>query len=148
MSSLIAAGKPLNLRSEATMVESDVYDICNRVREIDPDLTIHVNPDGHRFKFSVQHVDKVGNEYFVCGADELDARLVDRIQYMLHVPFEKRYAEVSAYEDKLRADLDKQQWDKFYENMGQRMFRQLATDGFNNRVHTAHKSAKRQRAGR
>lgn len=151
MNNLLSAGKPINMRvdhSGATLVESDVYNICERLREIDPALTVHVNPDGHHFPFSIQHKDKAGNEYLVCGVEALDARVIDKVNHMLRVPFEKRYAEAVRLEDKAREDADKEQWAKFYENMGKRMYWQLANDGFNNRVNTGQKSKRKQAAGR
>lgn len=73
-----------------TMVEGDVYNICSRIKEIDPNLRIvlHEGADKPWVVLEKSVVD--GEERFVSRYAELDGRILDDLRYMLAVPFEKR----------------------------------------------------------
>jgi hypothetical protein len=131
MSGIIAAGWPSNmLATVGAYVESDVFDICHRILEIDPDLLIVPNDPGHAHRFSIQHLDKNGNAYLVMTAETLDARILTDLQYLLHVPFEKRYAEAERLEAERERQRDEEQREKLYEKMGYQFYRQLDRCGF------------------
>lgn len=72
-----------------TMVESDVYDICNRIKEIDPNLSVALH-EGHAQPWVVMERGPDGEDRFVSRYAELDSRILDNLRYMLAVPFEKR----------------------------------------------------------
>lgn len=131
MPGLIAAGWPPNMRAKlGAFVESDVFDICHRILEIDPDLVIVPNDETHAHRFSIHHLDKAGNEYLVMTADVLDARILTDLQYLLHVPFEKRYAEAERLEKENERKRDEAERERLYEKMGYQFYRQLDRCGF------------------
>lgn len=92
MSNLIAP-RPSNLtvpNSRAyTAVESDLYGICSRIKEIDPNLRVVLH-EGHPEPWVVVERGADGEERFVARYAELDARVLERLRYMLAVPFETR----------------------------------------------------------
>jgi hypothetical protein len=124
-------GGPSNLRSPVgSAVESDVFDICNRIKEIDPDLVIVPNDEGHAHRFSIQHIDLRGDPYLVMTADALDARILTELRYLLSVPFEKRFAEAERREKESEAKALELQREALYEKMGYQFYRQLDRCGF------------------
>lgn len=153
MSGLIAAGRPSNLQTPTlgTLVESDIFDICNRIKEIDPDLTVVANDEGHAHRFSIQHIDKHGNAYLVMTADELDARIINDLQYLLHVPFEQRYAEAEKRERAAELASMEHQRESLYEKLGHQFYVQLDRCGFIQRsdiLPKRNRTAQRYRAQR
>jgi hypothetical protein len=147
---LVAAGRPSNLQTPTlgTLVESDVFDICSRVKEIDPELTIVANDEGHAHRFSVQHVDKHGNTYLVMTADALDARILTELQYLLHVPHEKRYAEAERRERAAEESVALEQRELLYEKLGHQFYTQLDRCGFIRRPDSLPKRSRRAQAYR
>ena len=94
MSLIIPGQRPENLRlHQKYEITSDVYNICQRVKELDPNLLIVVHPK-HPQPYVVMergpdHVDR-----FVARFEELDDRVIQRLQHMLAVPLEHRIAEI------------------------------------------------------
>jgi len=86
-----------------TQVESDVYNICTRVREIDPSLSV-VLQEGHPKPWVVMELGIDGEERFVARYEELDARILENLRYMLAVPFEKRLDVLQRQADKENAE--------------------------------------------
>lgn len=150
MPGLAVVGRPSNLQAPSlgTIVESDVFDICNRVKEIDPELTIVANDEGHAKRFSIQHIDKRGDAYLVMTTDHLDARILDDLQYLLHVPFEQRYAEAERREAKAEVELMEQQRERLYERLGHQFYVQLDRCGFIQRPDSYRKMNRRAQTHR
>lgn len=156
MSDLVIPGMPPNMRASdygAHMVEGDVYNICERISEIDPDLVIyaHGRESSAAKKFAIAHVDKRGSEYLVMQTDELDARILDELQYLLKVPFEKRYAEAERRERENEEYQKQLHLDKLTEEMGLPMYRELHRTGFIQRpksYRNMNKTAQRYRGER
>lgn len=135
MSQLLAAGRPSNLRTPGlnAIVESDVFDICNRVKEIDPDLVVWANDENHQHRFTVQGIDREGNEYPILFVDELDGRVITELQrrmYIQQIPFAKRWAEFEKLEAQQEKARDEAEREKLYEKMGYQFYRQLDRCGF------------------
>lgn len=149
-SNLVAVGRPSNLQAPTlnTIVESDVFDICNRIKEIDPDLVIVANDEGHAHPFSIQHVDKRGQAYLVMNAEVLDARILTELQYLLSVPFEKRYAEAERRERESEVAAIEQQREALYEKIGHQFYAQLDRCGFIQRPDHYRKMNRRAQAYR
>ena len=154
MSQLLAAGRPSNLRTPGlnAVVESDVFDICNRVKEIDPDLTVWANDEGHKHRFTIQGIDREGNEYPILFVDELDARVIDELRrrmYLQTIPFAKRWAEFEKLEAQREKVRDTEEREKLYEKMGYQFYRQLDRCGFIQRsdiLPKANRTAQRYRS--
>jgi hypothetical protein len=72
-------------------VEHDVYNIAERIRQIDSNLRLVLH-EGHERPWVVLEVGPDGQERFVSRYEELDARIIDHLLYMLKVPFEERLA--------------------------------------------------------
>lgn len=70
-------------------VESDVYNICTRIKEIDPNLSVVLH-EGHPQPWVVMERGPDGEDRFVSRYENLDARILEKLRYMLAVPFEKR----------------------------------------------------------
>jgi hypothetical protein len=98
MSELLAP-RPSNLTVPAsrryTAVEADLYNICERIKEIDPNLRV-VMHEGRDEPWVVVERGPDGEERFVSRYAELDARVLEDLRYMLAVPFEKRLQVVEA----------------------------------------------------
>lgn len=129
--SLIAAGAPSNLRSTfGQLVESDVFDICDRIKEIDTRLAIYVMPEASSKHFSIVELCADGVERFVFNTDELDARVPEKLRYLLHVPFHERLDAAERLEAKAEEDERARKLDEMYEQMGEPMWRDLEQCGF------------------
>jgi hypothetical protein len=128
--------KPNNVRAyRGALVTSDVFHIAERVREIDPALYVHVlDPpvhfDGRVYHFAICELGPDRVERLVFRAEELDSRILKKLEYIRAVPFEKRFAEAEKWE---AAELAKRKDDELtalYERMGRPMWTQLEHDGF------------------
>lgn len=135
ISSLVIAGStPTNFRlprgSRADYVTGDVYDICARLKAIDPRLSViqlsHV--DGRKvYAISDQGPDGVERLVFRvgpdCEIDELDARVIEKIEWIRRVDVKDRVTilekelarEKAAREDDEREDLYEKIGGKWYD---------------------------------
>lgn len=116
--------------SRGRLVEGDVYDICTRIKELDPSLVIYANDETHAKKFSVVEMCKDHVERLVFTTDELDGRIISKLQHLLFVPFEKRFAEAERLEQQAKDDADEKSLNDLYENMGRPMLTDLERCGF------------------
>jgi hypothetical protein len=136
MASLALPTRPANLRGRfGDLVESDVFHICERLHELDKSLNVHViDPPiafGEKvYRFAVTEQCADGVERLVFRVEELDARIIEHVRYLLRVPFEHRFNEAEKLADKLTAEAKEHELDKLYDTMGAPMLRQLEHDGF------------------
>lgn len=136
MSDLIIPGSasPANLHLKrdvrAVMVESDLYDICERIKEIDPSLYIVQLEEDDRCAFAVMERCSDGIHRLVSKHKELDKRVLDKMLYLRAVPFEKRFNEIEAQVDKEEEDQRLKESEELYEKLGRPMLTQFAHDGF------------------
>jgi hypothetical protein len=93
---MLVTEMPSNLRLDmsgdrrgVTVVDSDLYKIADRVKEIDPRLMI-VYHDGHPEPFTVMEQCADGVTRFVARYAELDQRILEDLRYMASVPFDER----------------------------------------------------------
>lgn len=130
--STLTLPRPDNLRGRfGQMVESDVYMIADRVREIDPSLFIYATDQpGVAKKYAICEHCVDGVERLVFATDELDARVLTHLQYLLRVPFEHRFAEAERIADQNEAERKQNETDEFYERLGRPMWTRLEHDGF------------------
>jgi hypothetical protein len=127
---------PTNLRlppgSQSYRVESDLYDICDRIRELHPALFIvlHQVPDREPY-FTVMEACSDGvDRVTIPRVDELDGRVLERIRYFLNVPIERRIAEFDREEAAAKASEKERELDELHENLGLPMQHQMKRDGF------------------
>lgn len=141
MPSLTVAGIPSNIilpeGSKAQFVESDLYDICERIRELDENLRVVVleHVDG-RAVFAITEIDRQGNVNLVmrigpgCKIDALDGRVIDHLNWIRAIPADVRAAQIEKEIAAERAYADEQKAEKLYEDMGQTLYDNLFKCGF------------------
>lgn len=113
-----------------TFVEGDLYNICERIKEVDPSLYVVQLSDDARCSFAIMEDCEDGNQRLVCKCKELDQRIIDKMLYLKSVPFEKRFAEIEAEIEKEEEEREQYESDKLYETMGAPMLRELERTGF------------------
>ena len=111
-------------------IDSDLFDISSRIEEISDRLFIVVADDGssHQFIIMENCDDGVARRIFKC--DELDNRLLEKLRYIMGVPFEERYAIAVKEMEKYEAEKEQEAADELYERMGGPMYNELERCGF------------------
>ena len=129
---LIVPATPANFRRYGnTPITSDVYHICERLREIDPSLYVYpLDPPVGDKHFSIVEKCRDGVERLVFRAPALDGRIIEHVEYLLHVPFERRFKEAEALADKLDAEAREQEMNEFVEAQAGPMWTELERCGF------------------
>lgn len=135
MSSLLIPVAPTNYRSDwgSVQVSGDVYRICERVAEIDPNLIVRERPDWQTaggFRYIISEMSKDNVERWVLGIDDLDGRLIERLERMLYIPFEERYAAAEREEEQHKKAEVERELDELAETIGLPMQTQLERCGF------------------
>jgi hypothetical protein len=115
---------------KATLVESDMFDICKRVQEISPRLFILLLHDDNNAKFAIMEKCQDGVDRLVMKRDVLDGRVVERLQFLMKVPLAARMDALEKEEARLQAHANEKASDELYERLGAPMLRQLRHDGF------------------
>lgn len=90
------------------IVEGDVYNVCERIREISPDLRVVIQ-DGHPEPFVVMEDCRDGEVRMVSRYAELDARILEDLRRMRAIPFEERFRKTTERIDRENAARD-QAW--------------------------------------
>lgn len=111
-------------------VEGDVYDICERLKELDPRLHIILIEDGEQHAYVImEHCDD-GVERMVFKTKELDPRILDKARELLYVPFEDRLKKIDRENEAYEQAFKEEELDRLYEDFGGPMYNQLEHDGF------------------
>lgn len=135
------AGVPSNIRlpegSRATHVEADLLHISDRLRELDGDLSLilleHV--DGQAC-WAICETDRQGVESLVfrvgpgCEIDALDARVIEKLNYLRSVPLHDRLRRLESEIDRERAQQHQDKLDGMYEKWGGKLYDALFRCGF------------------
>lgn len=125
---------PSNLRLadnvRAIPIDSDLYDICERVKQISPKLRIVQLDNNKTAVWMVLELCEDNVERKVLKTDALDGRVLKRLEYIMGVPFEHRYKMLEEENRKYEAQYKEDALDKLYEDMGRPMWTQLERDGF------------------
>jgi hypothetical protein len=66
----------------------------------------------------------------VCKVEALDARAIEKVEYMLRVPFSVRLRIIEAENDKYEKDYHDNELERIYEQMGHMFQRELWRCGF------------------
>lgn len=110
--------KPVNLNfgdARLKYVESDLYGIAERIKELDPSLSVVLH-EGHSKPWVVVERGSDGDERFVARYEELDSRVLDHLRYIAAVPFEKRIEKLQREanaENKNHGRMTEEQFDRF-----------------------------------
>jgi hypothetical protein len=126
---------PTNLvmggRFETFSVTNDVYNICERLAELNPRLWIHglrdINTD--EVAFCIMEKTPRGDE-LVFKTRELDARIIEEVRYLMAVPLAKRVEQMDRILQEREQAAHEAELDKLYETMGEQFRYQLWHDGF------------------
>jgi hypothetical protein len=137
----IAYPRPENLRGRfGRWVTADVFNIAKRIREVDGGDRLfiqHLDPpvtyiDGDTRHFAIIEYVPHGKppEQLVTTVSALDSRVIDHMEFLRRVPFEKRFAEAERLEAK-RAEEDKErQLNEAIDGWGWEFRNQLKRNGF------------------
>lgn len=122
----------LHLRDsvQTRYVDGDLYDIAKRLAELSKDLFIVEMSEHDAHAYAIMEHCADGVERLVFKVKELDARVLDRVREIMHVPFEHRFAAAAADVDRHEAAQKENELDELYERVGRPMLTQLEHDGF------------------
>lgn len=111
---MLVAGIPDNMRLDVSgdqkkmaMVDSDLWNIADRIKEIDPNLII-IFHEGAKEPFVIMENGPDGVSRFVARYAELDQRILEDLRYMAHIPFDERLKKVEREIDAKNAALEAQ----------------------------------------
>jgi hypothetical protein len=126
---------PANLvmggRYETFAVTSDLYNICERLAELNGRLWIHGIRDTQTDEVSYCIMERTPEgDKLVFKTRELDARIIEEVRYLLHVPFEVRFKAAEELLAKKEAEHKENELNKLYEDFGEQFRYQLWHDGF------------------
>jgi hypothetical protein len=111
--------KPENIHVKGgqrlVMVDSDVYNIAERLKEIDPHLKLVLH-EGHEKPWVVVERGLNGVEYFVSRYEELGSHILEHLRYMRAVPLKDRVEKLAREADAANEKMgrwDEEKMDKF-----------------------------------
>ena len=132
--------RPDNVRGKfGRWVTADMFHIAQRIQEVDPTLFIQVLDSPMKWadqtwNFIIVEVPETGPlagiECWVYPTEALDGRVIEHVQRMLAVPFDKRFEEAEKLEAKREADDQERQMEEALDGWGWDFRKQLAHDGF------------------
>lgn len=151
--------RPSNVQGRfGAWVDSDVFHIAERCKELNPNLRIQtldppITINGEQRNFAIVEMTGADGSYeLVYRAPALDGRVIEYLEYLLQVPFEKRFAEAERLADKQNAAMREAELDTFTEEFAHEFRGQLARNGFITHTGTSYplrgRAAARARAGR
>lgn len=118
--------------SSQNYVSGDVYDICERIKELDRNLRVVPLPSEH-FPFGIALIEDDGTERLIFRAKVLDDRVIKRVRYIMGVPFEQRLAVIDKEIHRDEVEEKERQLEDLYDRMGGEMWHQLERCGFSQR---------------
>lgn len=132
---LIVQGVPSNIilppGAHITEVAGDVYGICERLREYDPNIrVVPVTDGGDGIKFIIGEIGRDGDLLEIMPARELDGRIIERLRYLSSVPVAERLAAIQKQLDSDRAQRGSDDAERLYERVGGPMRSAIFSAGF------------------
>lgn len=115
---------------KARFVDGDLYNIAQRLQEVDPSIFVVELSEGDRATWAIMEMCQDGVERLIFKTDALDARVVDKAMRIKNVPLEKRLAEAEREEAEATTKREADELEKLYEDVGRPMWTQLEHDGF------------------
>lgn len=129
--------RPTNLRLRESVqvryVDSDMFDICKRIKEIDERLFIIDLEEGDSHSYAIMETATDGTEMLVTRVKELDERVLEKLRYYAAVPLDHRIRLFDAEAARDRETWLDDQMEELYERMGRPMWTQMEHDGFSQR---------------
>jgi hypothetical protein len=116
----------------ARYVDSDMFDICRRLAQLDRRLYVVelTDPKSQRANYVIMEHGLDGTAYMVLKTWELDARVIEKCERMLRIPLDQRFAEAEREEREAEEAIRQEAIDETYEKVGHAFRRQLWKDGF------------------
>lgn len=140
---LILPFVPANINSDrmrTQRVTSDVFNVCDQLLALNPRLRVNATEqiDTGQKAFTIVETNvpvikegkHVLEDQVVFRTTRLDARVVEHVRYLLHVPAEKRFAEADKLSEKMEQDAHEAEMDDLVERVGLPMLRDLRECGF------------------
>lgn len=128
------SARPHNLHFDESVqmrvVDSDMYNICERLQEIDRGLYVVQATRNGECVYNIMDAAPDGSVQRIFKCKELDARVLERVRYIMAVPFEERYEKACREIDEYEAQQKEEDLDDLYERLGRPMWSQLEHDGF------------------
>lgn len=130
----ILLGRPSNLHvpmgTRVDYVDSDTFNICNRLREISRDLYLVVLQGDEQHMFSVVESCPDGWEREVKRYPQLDARILREMQMFEALPLQSRVDFIDKQHKRLDAERKENELEDLYERVGAPMWGDLERCGF------------------
>jgi hypothetical protein len=122
----------LHLRPTVTAqyVEGDIFDIANRVKAIDANLHVVQLTEDDEHAYAIMEHCNDGVERLVFSVPVLDARVLDRLRYLMAVPVTERVAALEADERRSEAQREQDDLDELYDRLGGPVRHEMARCGF------------------
>lgn len=111
-----------------------MFNICERIKEIDPSLAIIQLDDGDRCSYAVMERCADGVERLVSKHKELDQRIIDKMMELRAIPFEQRFTAIEAQVDREEEEQKERDFEELYERLGGPMLSELEKTGFIDRA--------------
>lgn len=133
--SFVLQGRPSNLHppvgSHVNEVESDVYHVCERIKEKFGDkVYIVVMDDGSNYCFTAMERCADGTDMLIKKYKELTPAILNDLDFMLRIDLKQRMRIIEAENDKWEADWAEAAAEKQYEEIGAPMWVELERAGF------------------
>lgn len=162
MPELLIEGVPTNLSlpegSTARRVDSDLYNICERAKEIHDSISIIVldppqpkyGAPGRFNNFAIMQHCEDGVDRLMFRAEALDSRVLDIVREAVHVPLAERIAKFDREREANEAQATDDALEELYETMGGQMNIELYKNGFTTTKPSSYRplNATARRAGR
>lgn len=150
---LPGGARPSNLNlpdsMDAVPIESDLYNICERLKELSPRLhVVYIEGDLERpWTIMEECIDGVSRTVFCCST--LNAEVITRVERIMRIPLETRYAQAEKENELYEKAAAEEEFERLYENMGRPLWTELDKCGFiDSRPVSYPKNPRKQLAGR
>ncbi len=120
----------LSSRATARYIDGDLYGICSRMREIDPNLYAVELSDGSAHSYAIMESGRDGQEYLVFKVRELDGRVLHKLAELAAKPLHERLRIAEDMQHRLEEERKEAELDDLYERVGAPMWTELERCGF------------------
>lgn len=127
--------RPSNLHLSAEMrhayVDGDLYNICERIKEIDPRLYIVDLHKSDQFVYAIMEGEcQDGFDHVIFKVRELDDRVLKRLRYLMALPLKVRLAIAEKEEHVFAEQAREAEMEELYERIGRPMWTDMDKCGF------------------
>jgi hypothetical protein len=122
--------------NKAKVVTSDIYMICERIKEINPRLYLleleQDSREGQRFGYAIMEkcIDGVDRVIFRVTKDRLDARVLEKLRYIMALDLNERIAVCDREREREEKAQAEAASEEIWNSVGGPMWVELERDGF------------------